>query len=225
MTSARQDAAARYVPAAGFHGLTRFYDTALALTMRERQWRPDLIRQVVADVPDGGAIVDVGSGTGTLAIGLARARPGLEVFGIDGDPEVLARAAGKEGAEAVDWREGLAGDLPFEDHTADAVVMSLLLHHLTPAAKRDALAEARRILRPGGRLHIADWGQAADLAMRAAFLVLQAIDGVEGTRDHVAGRLPAIIASAGFTDVRRTKRLRTGWGTLEVLEAARSEGS
>ena len=55
--------------------------------------------------------------------------------------------------------------------------------------------------------------------MRGAFLVLQAIDGFENTRDHAAGRLVDTIAAAGFGGVRTIDRLRTGWGTLELVEA------
>ncbi len=48
--------------------------------------------------------------------------------------------------------------------------------------------------------------------LRATFGVLQLIDGLEGTRDHAAGRLPALIAAAGFADVRGHRRLPTVWG-------------
>jgi hypothetical protein len=54
----------------------------------------------------------------------------------------------------------------------------------------------------GGQLHIADWGRAPDPLMRAAFFALQLVDGFAGTRDHVAGRLPKLIAATRLTDVR-----------------------
>jgi ubiquinone/menaquinone biosynthesis C-methylase UbiE len=211
----------RYVPAAGRASLTRAYDTVLALTMRERRWRPALAAAVVAGVEPGGVVVDVGSGTGTLAIALAAARPDVEVIGVDGDPEVRALAARKPGAERVGWRDGLAGSLPLDDASADRVVMSLLLHHLAPDGKRAALGEARRVLRPGGSLHIADWGRPRDPLTRLGFLALQLVDGFEGTRDHAAGRLPAFVAGAGFAAPEVARRLRTVWGSLELLRATR----
>lgn len=210
---------ARYVPAAGRAGLTSVYDAALKLTMREGVWRPLIVDRVAAHVPPGGRIVDVGAGTGTLAIALAGARPDAEVIAADGDPEALAIAARKPGGDRVRWQRGLAGEVELDDASVDAVVMSLLLHHLAPDAKRAALRDARRILRPGGRLHIADWGRPADLVMRVAFGALQLLDGVEGTRDHAAGRLPTIVRDAGFEQPDRYRRLRTAWGTLELLEA------
>jgi ubiquinone/menaquinone biosynthesis C-methylase UbiE len=209
----------RYVPAAGRAALTRVYDPAMALTMRERAWRPALRDRVLAELPNRGVVVDVGAGTGTLAIDLAQTRPGVEVVAVDGDAKALQLARAKPGADGVEWREGLAGQFPLEDASADAIVMSLLLHHLTPAAKQAALADARRVLRPSGRLHIADWGKPHDPIMRGAFLLLQAIDGVANTRDHAAGRIPSFLADAGFASTT-WNRLRTSWGSLELIEAS-----
>jgi ubiquinone/menaquinone biosynthesis C-methylase UbiE len=211
----------RYVPAAGRAAFTGAYDAVLALTMRERRWRPALTEAVLAGLPASGTVVDVGSGTGTLAIALAAARPDAQVIGVDGDERVQALARRKRGAARVQWRHGLAGELPLPDGSADRVVMSLLLHHLGPDGKQAALTEARRVLRAGGRLHIADWGRPAGAAMRAAFFALQLIDGFDGTRDHAAGRLPQFVADAGFADVSTHRRLRTAWGSLELLQGVR----
>jgi ubiquinone/menaquinone biosynthesis C-methylase UbiE len=210
-----------FVPAAGVRGLTRFYDSIIALTMRERLFRGKLAEQVLAGLPSEARVADIGAGTGTFAIALAKAAPESEVIGVDTDPEVLGLAQAKDGAEAVVWKRGLAGEIPLPDQSCDRVVMSLLLHHLDAPGKRAALAEAHRVLRPGGRLHIADWGQAQDPAMRAAFFVLQIFDGFPGTRDHAAGRIPDFLTSAGFPSPRQHDRLRTAWGSLELLSAER----
>jgi ubiquinone/menaquinone biosynthesis C-methylase UbiE len=214
----------RYVPAAGREAFTRAYDAVIALTMRERRWRPALTEAIMGGLAAGATVVDVGSGTGTQAIALTRARPDAHVIAVEGDPRAEALAQRKAGAERVDWRRGLANALPLADASAERVVMSLLLHHLPPDSKRAALAEARRVLRPGGELHVADWGRPADPLMRCGFLALQLIDGFAGTRDHAAGRLHAFIADAGFVEARTYRRLRTVWGSLE-LTTQRSEGS
>lgn len=209
----------RYVPAAGHPRLTRLYDPIVALTTREQRFRGLLAERLRGSLPSDGVVVDVGCGTGTFAIAVAAATPDATVIGMDGDDDVLTIARAKRGADRVDWRRGLAGDLPLADRSADAIVMSLLLHHLQPDAKRAALRDAHRVLRPGGTLHVADWGLPHDPVMRGAFLVLQTIDGFANTRDHAAGRLPATIAAAGFSDVTSYARLRTMWGSLELLAA------
>lgn len=58
--------------------------------------------------------------------------------------------------------------------------------------------------------------------MRAAFLALRLVDGFAGTRDHAAGRLPDFVTDAGFSAVSVYRRVRTGWGSLELLRALRS---
>jgi ubiquinone/menaquinone biosynthesis C-methylase UbiE len=209
----------RYVPAARWRVFTRVYDPVLGLTMRERRFRAAMRERVERSLPSAGTALDVGCGTGTFAIALASSRPDARVIGVDGDAEILARARAKPGADAVEWEEGLAGDLPLPDASADVVTMSLVLHHLLPAQKREALAEAKRVLRPGGSLYIADWGRPHDPLMSATFFVSQAIDGFERTADHRAGRLPAFLSEAGFGKVERYDRLRTPFGSLDLLAA------
>jgi ubiquinone/menaquinone biosynthesis C-methylase UbiE len=211
--------AERYVPAAGRPAFTRLYDTVVALTMREATFRGRLGAQVLDGLAPGAAVVDVGSGTGTLAIALA-AR-GAAVIGVDGDAEALGLAQAKPGAESVQWRKGLATALPVPGASADRVVMSLLLHHLDAASKRTALAEALRVLRPGGRLHLADWGRPRDPLMRAAAWALERVDGPDGLREHLNGVVPLLLADAGFVAVALHDRLRTAWGSLELLSALR----
>jgi ubiquinone/menaquinone biosynthesis C-methylase UbiE len=209
----------RYVPAAGWRVFTRFYDPVFALTMRERRFRGEMGDRANRALPEGGTLLDVGSGTGTFAIDLASRRPDARVVGIDGDPEILAIARGKRGAEAVEWHQALAGELPLEDGSVDVVTISMVLHHLLPDQKREALGEMRRALSPGGLLLVTDWGAPQDPIVGAVFYVSQAIDGFDRTADHRAGRLPGMIEGSGFGPVERYDRLRTGFGALDLLAA------
>jgi ubiquinone/menaquinone biosynthesis C-methylase UbiE len=211
----------RYVTAAGLPSLTRFYDSIIAVTMRERLFRGRLAQQVMLNLPDSARVADIGAGTGTFAIALAAKAPAAEVIGIDGDSETMDIARAKPGSIAVEWKSGLASELPLDDQSCDRVVMSLLLHHLDAPGKRAALAECHRVLRPGGRLHIADWGKPQDPLMRAGLFTLALIDGFDGIRDHAAGRLPIFIKDAGFSEIQRYDQLRTTWGSLELLSAVR----
>ncbi len=238
-TLARQSGGrAGYVRAAGRAPLA-LYDPLVAVTVRERTFRSRMLAQVLEGRPADRPleVVEVGCGTGSFTTMLARAGAGagggvagggggiagagggVRVVGVDGDAAVLARARGKAGAEGVDWREGLADALPLADASADRVVMSLLLHHLSPATQRAALAEARRVLRPGGRIHVADWGPARDPLMRLAFRGLQLLDGVENTAPLGNGELPGMLTAAGFGDQRLHDRLRTLGGPLELRSA------
>lgn len=209
----------QYIPAARWRVFSRVYDPVLALTMREGHFRKAMRERVDAELPQGGSVLDVGCGTGTFAIAFAASRPDAQVTGIDGDPEILARAQAKAGADAVEWSEGLAGELPMADDSVDVVTMSLVLHHLLPAQKREALAEIGRVLKPGGSVHLADWAPPHDPLMSAIFYVSQAIDGFERTAEHRAGRVPALLRGAGFGEVERYERLRTAGGSLDIWAA------
>ena len=208
-----------YVPANGRFLPTSLYDRSIAITMREGAWRPRLVREVLEGGPSD--VLDLGCGSGTLAIAIAAAPGDHRVTGIDGDPKILGIARAKPGSEDVELVEGLANELPFEDASFDRVVTSLLLHHLDPPVKRAALEEAHRVLRPGGRLHVADFGKSQDPLMRLLFAGLQVLDGRSNTADHHSGRLPGMVGDAGFGRVESGGSLRTTWGSFELLTAAR----
>lgn len=205
----------RYVPAAGRAGLTRFYDLGVRVTMRERLWRPVVVEAVAEISPS--VVVDVGCGTGALSIPIAARVPKARVIGVDGDPEVLAIARAKPGADAVEWTEGLAGSLPVTNGDADVVMTSLVLHHLPLETKRDMLAEAHRVLRPGGRLIVADWAAPQDIVASAGFFALQLLDGFATTNDNRRGLIPELIVQAGFPKPRLLRRVRTALGTFDVV--------
>jgi ubiquinone/menaquinone biosynthesis C-methylase UbiE len=212
----------RYVPAAGRGVFTPLYDTVNAVAMRQGQWRPRLVERALgaAAAP---RILDLGCGTGEMALAIARARPGVKLIGVDGDGEVLRRAAVKAQAAGVEieLHEALADRVPLADADVDCVVSTLMFHHLLPSAKRAALAEARRVLAPGGRLLVCDLGRASDPLMRAAFFAVQLLDGFANTREHARGELPEIISRAGFSAVTVLGRYRTGGGTLDLIDALR----
>ena len=209
---------ARYVPAAGWSFLTPFYDSMLRFTMREDAWRGHLVDETLAGGPR--SVLDLGCGTGAITIELERRTQDVRLAGADGDPEVLARAREKAGpGSRIEWVESLAQELPFEDGSFDRVVTALVFHHLVPEVKRAALAEARRVLAPGGRFHLAACGKPQGVVQAGAFRVMQLFDGRETTRDHAAGRVPGMVEEAGFEDVRVGRRVRVAWGTLDLLSA------
>jgi len=211
-----------YVHALRYPWLTKFYDAVVRATLPERSLKGLLCDHVAADLPPGGAVLDLGCGTGTLTLLLKERLSGGTVTGLDGDPEVLnqAREKATEAGIDVNWLEGDATAPPFEPATFDRVASSLLFHHLPPEGKRTALASVRTLLKPGGRLHLLDWGRPHGPAMRLAFIPVQLLDGFATTQENVRGLLPALMKEAGFVDVAEVARRRTMFGTLSVYQGS-----
>lgn len=212
-----------YIPALGYSALTALYDPLLRWTTREATFKRRLVRQ--AGIAPGQRVLDLGCGTGTLTILIKQTYPAATVVGVDGDPAVLHIARAKVAAAGlrVTLDQGLATALPYPEQSFGRVLSSLVFHHLTRPQKRRALGEVYRVLRPGGALHLADWGPAQNGVLRLAFLGVQLLDGFATTTDNVRGRLPALIRQAGFPVVRDHTRYATLWGTL-VLYSARKPG-
>ena len=212
---------AEFVPALRFRALTGVYDPVVRATTREGEFKRRLLDQ--AAIADGHRVLDLACGTGTLAIEAKRRSPGAEVAGVDGDPDVLARAAEKAGAAgfAVELDQGLSTDLPYEDASFDRVLSTLFFHHLDLESKRATVAEVARVLRPGGELHVADWGRASDPLMAALSWPVRLLDGLDVTRENFDGSLPGLIADGGFEEVAERDRLRTPLGSMVLLSARR----
>lgn len=217
----RQSAGEGYLRALRFRWLTRFYDPLLRVVFDEDRLKRQLLAQ--AAIEPGHHVLDLGCGTGTLMLLIKEACLSAEVAGLDLDPEVLDAALRKAHAAGVEveLRLGTALQPPFPPHTFDRIVSSLVFHHMAPDAKRVALARCHEILKPGGELHILDWGKPQSALMRAAFLSVQLLDGFRNTADHVHGRLPMLMEEAGFTAVRSVRHEATLTGTLAFYAAAR----
>ncbi len=125
----------------------------------------------LAHLQPGEAVLDVGCGTGSLALEVAcRAGTTGRVIGIDPGTEQIARARAKAARRhlPIEFQIGVIEQLAFPDQTFDVVLSTLMLHHLPMPLKRQGLAEIARVLKPGGRLIIADFTRKQDRAGRAA---------------------------------------------------------
>jgi ubiquinone/menaquinone biosynthesis C-methylase UbiE len=214
-----QESREPFIPALGADWLTPLYDLVARLT-GERRFKRRLVE--LARIASGQDVLDLGCGTGTLALLIKRTRPGVRVVGLDIDPRILAIARRKmqRAGVVLELQEGSATEPPFAPASFDRVLTTLMLHHLTTAQKRAALTAARRLLRPGGELHVADWGKPHNALMRVASLGFRLVDGGETTDANLSGQLPALIAAAGFADVAETERWMTPFGTLAFIRAA-----
>lgn len=208
-----------YIPALRYDWLTPFYDTLVRLTTRERAFKKALIDQ--AELESFDRVMDLGCGTGTLAILIKKTHPQTAVFGVDGDLKVLeiARTKARASNVAIEFKHGMSFELPFAEGAFDRIVSSLFFHHLTSESKRKTLQNVFHVLRPGGELHVADWGLPANFLMKAGSLGVKLLDGRETTTDNFSGLLPVIIEENGFRNVRQGMYFNTLFGTIRLLKA------
>jgi ubiquinone/menaquinone biosynthesis C-methylase UbiE len=186
-----------------------FYDRTMARSVRNTQ--AGLVDSLLADVPIGGTVLDVGSGGGQLAIAIARRSPDVRVTGVDLSPEQVARAS-RRAADLhgrVRFQEGSSANLDFPDDYFSTVVSVGSIKHWPD--RPQGLREMTRVLKPGGRLTLLEidrgctFDAAADYIGRAAvpnivrkpllwhfrtFVAGQSLD-LEEAREMVAG-LPLV---------------------------------
>jgi SAM-dependent methyltransferase len=219
-----------YVPALGWRRLAPLYDPLVRRAVGEEECQRRVLARAALSparrpVPDGTGrrALDLGCGTGTLALLMKQREPAAEIVGLDGDREILRIARAKTATHHHDLPlvNAMSFDLPFLDESFDRIVSTLLFHHLTRENKRRTLAEVWRVLRPGGELHIVDFGPPKNRAMRLKFLLVQLVDGFATTRDSLTGVLPGLLRDAGFSNVEEWDRQDTAVGTLRFYQAAK----
>lgn len=178
---------------------------------KERAYRQKTLD--LASLKPGESVLDIGCGTGTLAIAAKqRVGPAGRVYGVDASPEMLARAgkkASKAGTEVV-FQRGIVEALPFPDRQFDAVLSTVMLHHLGRKARQQCAQEVRRVLKPGGRVLAVDFARPAG--------------GKKGLLDHFHHHgyvnpddLVALLTEAGLKTV---KNGAVGIGDLQFVLAS-----
>lgn len=177
----------------------RIYDLMLtALTFgREGAFRNSVLDH--ARVRPGDRVLDVGCGTGTLALaGKRRVGRDGEVCGVDPSEQMITRAkikAARQGL-AVKFEMATAQKLPFPDTYFDVVLSSLMLHHVPHALRKQAFSEMRRVLKPVGRLMIVELIQKPIL--RYALIPRRFLPGHDHSHSYVEAK--QLMKDAGFIE-------------------------
>lgn len=179
--------------------------------------------RLVSHVESGWRMLDVGTGTGALA--LRAAARGAEVVALDVNADMLTiarrKAEGAGLADRVTWREmGVAELDALPDGAFDAVCSGLCFSELTPDERRYALEQAHRLLRPAGLLLLADEARPRTLGRRLVHLVLRiplaALTWVlTGTTTRAVGDLPGLVEGVGFEIAQVCRGLLGSW--IEVV--------
>lgn len=210
-----------FTPALGHSGLTGLYDRAISALTRETLWRNAVVDALRP--ADGETIVDIGAGTGSLALLIKKTAPGAHMVAVDPDPEVrkLGEAKARAAGAQIEYVTAMGGDgiALVPDGHADGVTCTLVLHQCPMPAKRAIIANAARLLRPGGRLILGDYGSQPNLLMRLGFLTVQLLDGFEATGQNLRGAIPSLLAECGFLPPQVRAQIRTPTGAITVWRA------
>jgi ubiquinone/menaquinone biosynthesis C-methylase UbiE len=203
-----------YLPAAGHDWFLPLYDPLVKLIGGERA-RKTLLDQ--SSIRAGSRVLDVGCGTGTFVLTIKQLHPDVEVVGLDPDPKALARARHKAQRAAVSIRfdQGFSDEMPYPDASFDLVFSSLMFHHLPAEEKEPTLRDVRRVLRPGGSLHLLDFAHAHG----GDGLLSHIIHSSHRLNDNAPERVLALMAQAGFADAKKIRDGSMLFGRMAYYQA------
>ncbi len=200
-----------YLPAAGSDRALPFYDPLVKLLGADKA-RAVLIQQ--AAIQPNHRVLDVGCGTGTLATRLKRSYPVVEVTGLDPDPLALNRARQKasKNRASIQFDQGYADELPYPDSSYDRVFSSFMFHHLPPEARPKALREIRRVLKPGGSLHLVDFSHHPHSHGFRAHL----FHGNKRLKDNSDLKIVSMMNEVGFGNARKLSEASLLLGIMRI---------
>jgi SAM-dependent methyltransferase len=207
----------RYLPGMGHDWLLPLYDPFTRLIGVESAHRK-LAEQ--ANLERAQRVLEIGCGTGNLALLVKGMRPQLQVVGLDPDPKALARAGHKarRAQLALELDRGFADELPYPDSSFDRVLSSLMFHHLDSNLRVASLREIVRVLRPGGSLHLMDFGGDSHQLHGLARFARRS----HTLQDNWDDRIPAMMREAGFSEPTETGQLTKHVGRLTYYRATRT---
>jgi SAM-dependent methyltransferase len=207
----------RYLPGMGRDWLLPLYDPLTRVIGVESAHRK-LAQH--ADLDSARRVLEIGCGTGNLALLVKRMHPGLDVVGLDPDPKALARAGRKARRTGLQLQldRGFADGLPYPDATFDRVLSALMFHHLEPGSRTASLREVLRVLRPGGALYLMDIG-GGDHDLHGLTRLARRSHTLKDTWD---ASIPTLMGDAGLSDVAEIDHLDKHMGRLTYYRGVRA---
>jgi SAM-dependent methyltransferase len=202
------ESARSYLPAAGHDWSLPLYDPLVKLLGGDRVLRT-LLDQ--AGLRPGTRVLDVGCGTGTLDVMTKRLYSDVDVVGVDPDLKALARARRKaqRAAVSIQFDRGFGDALPYPDGSFDRVFSSFMFHHVPSEQKPRMLEEIRRVLKPGGSLHMLDFEGGEH---GGGNFLSRMLHSSPRMRDNAEGRVIGLMRQAGFQQATKigTRRMLLG---------------
>lgn len=204
-----------YLPAAGHDWLLPLYDPMVKLLGGDAARRA-LIEQ--AELQRGHRVLEIGCGTGTLATMTKRLHADVEVMGLDPDAKALERAKHKAAREkvSVQFDQGFADELPYPDESFDRIFSAFMFHHLPSGERVQTLREARRVLKPGGELHMLDFEGPGD---RKHGFLAHLFHSHEHLKDNSETQVLGLMNQAGFLDAKKVGRRTMLFGGIAYYRA------
>jgi len=193
-----------------------FYDKLVQILTLGKDQKARVETISLAQIKPGENVLEVGCGTGSLAIAAAK-QVGANgaVFGIDPAPKMIEIAQRKTAKTnfQVEYRVGVIEDLPYPDNSIDVVLSSLMMHHLPDHLKSIGLREVNRVLKRGGRLAIVELDS-------SRFSLINFGHGRITSENRFALELKQLMLTNGFSDVE-IKDMR--YGSLTFLMGTKSD--
>ena len=204
-----------FMPAAGRDVFLPLYDPLTKL-MGFDAILASLILQ--ANLQSGFRVLDVGCGTGTLAVKIKRQHPAIDVVALDPDRHALARAARKatRAGVSIQFDRGFSDALPYEREVFDRVFSSMMFHHVRRSEREPTLREIRRVLKTGGRLEFLDLVSSSGHAHGLLARILHPPKRLDQGADKP---LLELMSRAGFVDAKRVGDRNTIAGPVGFYEA------
>lgn len=201
-----------YLPAAGHDWALPLYDPVVELLGAETA-QSSLLDQ--AGLEPKYRVLDIGCGTGTLATRIKQLYPDVTVVGLDPDPKALLRAHRKaqRAGTSVQFDQGFSDNLPYSAATFDRVFSSFMFHHLPIDQREKTLSEVKRVLVPGGSLHMLDFDRPEHFSRRS---LADRIHSSKHLRDNSETQILRVMQQAGLVKAKKVMARTMLFGLLRI---------